>query len=214
MRGRAIGYEPEELAWIEARKDMPREDLHAMFCAYWQRDDVSVDAIKGLCTRKGWLTGRTGCFKKGNVSHNKGKPMPAHVKERASRTMFKKGNRPHTYRGPGHERIDSKDGYVIMIVDEVNPWSGSSTRPVQKHRYLWEQRNGPVPAGHVLKCRDGDKTNTDPENWESVPQAIMPRLNARWNGVKYDDAPAELKPTVMAIARLEYAARQAKARRK
>ncbi|MHC2297885.1 hypothetical protein [Rhizobium mongolense] len=37
----------------------------------------------------------------------------------------------------GHERVDSKDGYIVTIVDEENPWTGAKTRPVHKHRWLW-----------------------------------------------------------------------------
>ncbi|UFF43090.1 HNH endonuclease [Pseudosulfitobacter pseudonitzschiae] len=93
-----------------------------------------------------------------------------------------------------------------MIVAETNPWTGAKTRPVHKHRWLWEQQNGPVPKGMVLKCLDGDKTNTDPSNWEPIPQALLPRLNGRF-GRGYDAAPAEIKPTLLATAKLEHAVR-------
>lgn len=134
--------------------------------------------------------------------------MPAHVQAKCMATTFKHGQKPPNRRGAGHERIDSKDGYVVMIVEELNPWNGHSTRPVHKHRYLWEQANGPVPEGHVLKCLDGDKTNCDPSNWEAVPQTILPRLNACRRGVAYDQAAPELRPAIMAAAKLDHAARQ------
>lgn len=127
-------------------------------------------------------------------------------------TAFKPGQLPHNHRVPGHERINRKDGYVILIVEEANPWTGADTRPVHKHRYLWEQQHGPVPEGHVPKCLDGDKTNTDPANWEAVPQTLLPPLNGRWTGLKYDDMPAQLKPAVMAVAKLYHAARQTRKR--
>ena len=210
MKGRPIDWQPEELAWIEARKEWPRAEAHAMFCARFMRSDVSIRAYNSLCKRKGWLTGRTGCFEKGHATHNKGQPMPEHVKSKVKATMFKPGRRPHTWRGAGHERIDSKDGYVYMIVAETNPWTGAATRPVQKHRYLWEQANGPVPPGHALKCLDGDRTNTNPSNWTPVPKAMLPRLAAAKRGIAYDSAPDELKPVIMTTARLEHAAREAR----
>lgn len=43
---------------------------------------------------------------------------------------FKPSQLPHNYRGPGHERVNSKDGCVIMIVAEKNPWMGANTRPL------------------------------------------------------------------------------------
>lgn len=212
MKGHWITWLPEELAWIEARKDWPRADLHRAFCAYWRRDDVSKAALVALCKRKRWLTGRTGGFEKGHDrSPNKGKPLPPEVRAKLAATMFKKGDRPKSWRGAGHEAIDKDDGYVWMIVDETNPHTGAATRRVHKHRWLWEKANGPVPAGHALKCLDGNKLNTDPSNWEPVPRSMMPRLAGK-HCVPYDTAPAELKPTLMAIAKLEDAARQARKR--
>lgn len=207
MKGRAIVYEPEELAWIEAHKELPRAAAYTLFCARFMRQDVSLSNFKALCKRNGWLTGRTGQFVPGQVSHNKGKPMPDHVRAKVMATTFKPGSRPHTWRGPGHESIDPKDGYVWIIVAETNPHTGADTRRVMKHRYLWEQENGPIPAGHALKCLDGERTNTDPSNWEAVPRAMLPRLNGRF-GRNYDSAPADLKPAIMATAKLEHRARE------
>lgn len=212
MKGRAIGWLPEERAWIEARQDWPRRDLHAAFCAFWLRRDVRLGAFKSFCKREGLVTGRSGCFAPGAVPPNKGKPMAPEVKAKCAATMFGQGNLPHNTRGPGHERICKTDGYVILIVAETNPHTGAATRPVQKHRWLWEQANGPVPEGMRLKCLDGDKTNTDPANWEALPMALGPRLNGRF-GRGYDAAEPEVKPLIMAIAKLEHAARSARAGR-
>ena len=207
MKRRPITWLSEELAWIEARKDWPRRDLHAAFCAFWMRDDVTLGAFKSYCKREGLTTGRTGCFAPGQVPMNKGKPMSAGVRAKCAATMFGKGNLPHNTQGPGHERICSKDGYVILIVAETNPWSGAATRPVHKHRWLWEQANGPVPEGQVLKCLDGDKLNCDPANWRPIPQAMLPALNGR-HRTKYDSAEPEVKPMIMAIAKLQHAVRE------
>jgi hypothetical protein len=70
------------------------------------------------------------------------------------------------------------------------------------HRIEWEKLNGPVPEGMVLKCK-GDPLNTDPSNWELIPRGLLPRLNGRF-GRGYDEAPADLKPTIMAVAKLEH----------
>lgn len=203
MKGRIIRYSDAELLWIFERRTQPRRQLHAEFCQQFQRTDIAFDNFKALCTRKGWRTGRTGRFPKGQTPANKGKKMPFNAKRAA--TQFKRGHLPHNTRGAGHERIDNKDGYVVMIIDEVNPWTGAATRPVHKHRWLWEQQHGPLPDGMVLKCLDGDKTNTDPSNWEAIPRAMLPRLNGRF-GRDYDAAPAELKPTILATAKLQHRA--------
>lgn len=203
MKSRKIEYFADEIAWIEAHKEMPRRELHAMFVARFERDDVSLDNFKALCKRRGWLTGRTGQFVPGQVSHNKGRK--GFCTPGSEKGWFRKGNRPHTWRGAGHETVDPKDGYVWMIVDEVNPYTGAPTRRVMKHRWLWEQANGPVPEGHALKCLDGDRMNTDPANWVVVPRGLLSRLNGK-PGRNYDAAEAEVKPAIMAVARLEHLA--------
>ncbi len=214
MKGRSIIYSSAEMAWLEANRLLPISEYAAAFAVRFGRD-VSATNLHALRKRKGWKTGRTGHFAKGEAPHNKGVPCPPGVGGRhpnARRNQFRKGDLPHTFRGAGHERIDDKDGYVVMIVAETNPWTGAATRPVLKHRYLWEQVNGPLPDGHCLKCLDGDKTNTDPENWEAIPRALLPRLNGGRGKtlVAYDEAPSELKPTILACARLHHRAKAAR----
>lgn len=210
MKGSPITYYPDELAWIEANATMPRKEMHQMFIARFSRPEISLINLNSLCKRKGWMTGRTGRIEPGTTPLNKGKKMPDHVREKCLKTAFRKGNLPHNAKGHGHERIDSKDGYVVMIVDEVNPWSGAATRPVHKHRYLWEKVHGPIPKGHTLKCLNGDKTNCDPSNWIAVPRGVLTRLNSRWARMKLHEAPDELKPTVLATARVKQAIYEAK----
>ncbi len=208
MKGRAIPYSQTELDFIKDRAKMPRRELHELFISHFRRHDVSLEAIKRLCMRKGWLTGRTGCFVKGSVPANKGKKMPYNAN--SARTQFQKGHTPHNTKYVGHERI-SRDGYVEISVCETNPHTGYGRRYVLKHRWLWEKENGLVPEGHVLKCLDGNRLNTDPSNWKCIPQAVNARLNGIY-GRDYDPAPAELKPVIMAVTELEYHAKQQKKR--
>lgn len=207
MRRQPINYSEYEEVWIKVRSHLPRRELHRQFCETFDREEVSQANLTALCKRRGWLTGRTGRFEAGSEPANKGKKMPFNPNSAATR--FKKGQRPHTWRGAGHESIDPKDGYVWMIVAETNPYTGAPTRRVHKHKWLWEKAHGPVPEGHALKCLDGDKTNCAPPNWEAVPRALLPRLNGRF-GRGYDQAPEELRPTIMAVAKLEHAARQSR----
>jgi len=207
MKGSGIPYSASELAWIEARKETPRRTLHADFIRAFNRPEISFDNFKALCTRKGWKTGRTGLFHKGQTAINKGRPMPYHPNSAATR--FKSGRLPHNHHGPGHERICKKDGYVILIVDQVNPWSGAATRPVHKHRYLWEQTNGPLPKGMALKCLDGDKTNCEPKNWQAVTRGALARLNGRWSK-PLDEYEVETRPTIIAIAELQQTAKESR----
>lgn len=207
MKGRAIKYSDAELVFIEALQALPRRDLHAEFCKYSGRNDVSIDNIKRLCNRKGWNTGRTGQFPKGNVSHNKGKK--GQCAPGSEKGWFKKGGRTgranDLYKPIGTERL-SKDGYLERKIHDGMPLQ-SRWRAV--HLVEWEKKHGPLPKGMCLKCLDGDKTNTNPSNWEAIPRALLPRLNGRF-GRGYDQAEPEVKATILAIVKLEHQAREAK----
>jgi len=204
MRGSIIPYTEAELAWIKGHRDLPRRQTHAEFVVRFNRSDVSLINFNSLCKRNGWLTGRTGRYQPGIPPHNKGLRMAYNANSAATR--FKPGQTPANYRGPGHESID-KDGYVWIVTDATNPHTGAATNRVMKHRWLWEQAHGPIPKGHVLKCLDGDKSNCAPANWALIDRALLPRLNGRF-GRNYDTAPADLKPVIMATAKLEHKARE------
>lgn len=217
MKGHPIPYSAEEMAWLEANRAMVISDYHRAFCGTFGRSDASLVNLHSLRKRKGWSTGRTGCFVKGETPHNKGKPCAPGTGGRhpnARKTQFRKGQEPHNTHYLGHERV-SIDGYVEISVAETNPHTGYGRRYVLKHRHLWEQANGPLPEGFCLKCL-GDRLNTDPSNWEAVPRALLPRLaggNRYSRKLAFDDAHANLKPTILAAAKLEHGARVARKRR-
>jgi len=205
MRGHWVRYTARQLAFIKRHRKLPHRELHAAFVKRFKRRDVSLDNIKSLCWRKGWKTGRNGRFEKGFIPYNKARKMPYNAN--SARTQFKKGQQPRNTKWAGHERL-SKEGYVEISVEQTNPHTGFERRYVLKHRHLWEQKHGPVPEGMVLKCK-GDRLNTDPSNWELIPRAMLPRLNGRF-GREYDRAPDEIKPTIMAVAKLEHRLNEAR----
>lgn len=209
MKGRPIVYSADELAWIEANSTRVRKEMAADFSARFNRPDVTLTHLHSLCKRKSWFTGRTGCFAKGDEPHNKGKPFNPKGSEKG---RFKKGHLPHNTHYLGHERI-SQDGYVEVSIAETNPHTGYERRYVLKHRHEWEKAHGPIPAGHALKCLSDDKTNCDPSNWEAVPRAILPLLNGgRFKTMPaYDKVQPELKPVVLATAKLRHRAKQRRA---
>jgi len=213
MKGHPIKYTKAQLRWLKAKRKMSIAEYHRAFCKRFRRKDVSAVNLHSLRKRKRWRTGRTGQFTKGFIPANKGQKCPPGTGGRhpnARRTQFRKGGLPHNTHYLGHERV-SKDGYVEVSVAETNPHTGYERRYVLKHRWDWEQLHGPIPKGMALKCK-GDKLNTDPSNWELIPRALLPRLNGRF-GRGYDQAPQELKPTIMAVAKVEQQLHEATARK-
>lgn len=209
MKRRVIPYSAAEMEWLEQNRLMVISDYHASFVARFGRQDVTQINLHSLRKRKGWRTGRTGQFVKGQEAFNKGQRCPEGKGGRhpnAMATQFKAGQEPHNTKHVGHERT-TKYGYIEISVESPNPYTGYSRRYVMKHRWLWEQANGPIPAGYALKCLDGDRLNTDPSNWECLPRGVLARLNAgRFRStLPYDEASAELKPVVMATAQLKHA---------
>lgn len=205
MKGRGIPYSKAELAWIKARKTEPRRALHAAFLQTFGRIDVSLTNFKALCKRKGWMTGRSGQFFAGQISHNKGqKGVCAAGSEKG---WFKPGIRQGVatklYKPVGTERV-THEGYRERKINDDLP---RQRRWRMVHLINWEAKHGAVPAGHRLKCLNGDRSDTDADNWQAIPKALSPRLNGRF-GRGYDQAPPELKPTIMATAQLEHAVRE------
>ena len=201
MKGRWIIYSDEEMAWLEANRLLPIADYASAFCATFNRSDVTAQQLHGLRKRKGWKTGRTGCFEKGAVSWNKGKPMPAHPN--SALHHFRPGERSgvavRLYKPIGSERV-SKDGYRERKINDDMPLQ-ARWRAV--HLIEWEAANGPLPKGMCLKCLDGEKGNTNPSNWALIERALLPRLAGRWS-TPFDEAAQELKPAILATAKLQH----------
>jgi hypothetical protein len=100
-------------------------------------------------------------FSKGQTAYNKGKKwsdfMPEESQERSRKTQFKKSNIPQNWKPLGWER-KTLDGYIeIKVRDEFGEKRVKNFE--LKHRLLWEQINGPIPEGMMVKFLDGNKEN-------------------------------------------------------
>lgn len=127
-------------------------------------------------------------FKKGQVPPNKGLRRPGWAPGRMRDTQFKKGEMrgqaQRNWKPIGTERI-SKDGYLERKVhdadysdlppDEAN--RKRQRRWVAVHRIVWEAANGPVPKGHKLTFRNGDKRDIRLDNLECVSDAEWMKRN-------------------------------------
>lgn len=169
-----------------------------------KKDEAYLNSPTAGHLQSGDERGRVSRFQKGQAPPNKGLRRPGWHRGRMKETQFKKGAltgcAAKVVKPIGAERM-SKDGYLERKINNDLPFQ-ARWRGV--HRIRWEEVNGPQPKGYALKSKDGNKLNTDPSNWELVPRALLPRLNNQY-GRNYDGAPVEVKPSIMAVAKLEHA---------
>ena len=144
-------------------------------------------------------------FKKGQKAWNKGMKGLDLAGENGRKTQFKKGHRPQNYRPIGSERIDSKDGYTVIKVQDEGAWN---ERWRHKHVVLWEKENGPVPKGYVIIFADRDKRNFNMENLLLVSRAQLALMNK--NDLFQNDADLTKLGIVMADIHLKIGDRKRK----
>jgi hypothetical protein len=200
MLGRHTKYSDAEVAWLRENATMMITDYHRAFCERFDRTDVTACALSGFRKKQKWPTGRDGRFNKGVAPWSKGRKIGNNPG--SARTQFKRGSRSGVaakiYKPIGSERVHYS-GYLQRKIHDGLPMQ---SRWKLVHCIEWEKLNGPVPKGMALKCK-GERLDTNPSNWELVPRGLLPRLNGK-SGRGYDQAPDELKPTIMAVAKLEH----------
>jgi len=112
-------------------------------------------------------------------------------------TQFKPGHRggraAEVYQPIGAERL-SKEGYLQRKINDDMPfknrWKGV-------HILVWEEENGPVPDGHIVTFKDGNKLNIAIENLELITQAENMLRNT------IHQYPKELKEVMRLAAKLK-----------
>jgi len=198
-KGKLKSWTIEQAAWVKsAYRDMRHDDMAEPFFAKFGIEK-STSQFRSLIHNNGWLSGRDARFSKGNVPFNKGTKGLM----KANSGTFQRGNVPHNERPMGYERL-SKDGYVEVKVPGINKHTGYDGHFVLKHKYIWEQEYGALPEGMAVTFIDGDRTNICIENLELIGRAELLQLNR--HGIK--DLPAELLPSMRAVARLQVAVHQ------
>lgn len=98
-------------------------------------------------------SGRTGRYEPGTKPHNTGTKGVM----KANSGSFRKGNKPQTWVPVGTIAETSRDRYYKLKIAEPNKW-------VMLHRHIWEQHNGPIPTGHIVTFKDGNRHNCDISN--------------------------------------------------
>lgn len=214
-------YSKTELAFLKKNASKPRADLLAAFVKKFGREDVTKWNLQDLMRRRGWYGfGKTApIFNELELNFlQQHKELPRRelltlVREKFNKPTLKyeslkevcKRKRILSGRAcppklPVGSRSVAHNGCVrIKINDKVGVGERNSNYKYE-HRLRWEELYGPIPKGHKLKCITADRTNTTPSNWACVPNGVMPRLAKRG----FAAAPAELKPTILAVSKLEH----------
>lgn len=189
-----IRWTPELIDFL--RDNYRRLSLAELTAAFNARFGTVIPETKIRATLRNHRigSGRTGRFSPGESPWNLGKTgyMGANA------TSFAPGNMPHNKRRLWSERV-TVDGYVEISVPERNPHTGAATRFRLKHVWLWEGEHGKVPPGHALVFVDGDKTNVDLANLMLVTRSELLSMNLHG----YREMPEEIKPSVVALAKIE-----------
>lgn len=136
-------------------------------------------ASPAACRMRRDTIGASTRFKPGQIPWNKG--VRGLIYPGAVATQFKPGHRGvralARYQPIGTERV-TVDGYLERKINDDMPLQ-KRWRAV--HIVLWEQVNGPLPAGHALVFRDRNKRNIGLENLELVTRAELMRRNSCHN---------------------------------
>lgn len=147
-----------------------------------ERFGRTVGAIKNACVNFGLKRppsyyrqpGAAGRFASGMKPWNSGMPYDAGGRSRDTR--FRAGQRvgrsAELWKPIGHERM--ADGYLQRKVTDT----GYTPRDyVSVHRLIWEEAHGPIPAGHALVFRNGDRLDIRLDNLELITRAELMRRN-------------------------------------
>lgn len=141
--------------------------------------EITLVQVKGYLGNHHLRCGINGCFEKGHVPANKGKPMPPEIREKAAATMFRKGHTPYNTAEIGE--IRDIGGYLYVKVDN-QPKVRKLVNWRKLHYQVWEEANGPVPEGCIITFVDGDPHNVELSNLMCISQsdhAVMNHVKLR-----------------------------------
>jgi hypothetical protein len=179
-------YTAAEIDWLRENRFQPSALMTEQFNALFGTN-ISSNALKQACLRRGIYSGIDGQFVKCNIPWNLGlKGVNG-----TSSTTWRKGNIPPNHRPVGSERIN-KDGYIEIKVKEPRTWTA-------KQRYIWEQHHGPLPKSSVVLFADQDNRNFDIENLAMLTRSELAKLNK----IGYKKQHDEIKPSLIALVKLE-----------
>lgn len=159
VRSKPFKYTKEHKKFISDNyKGISSKELTEMFNERFD-ETITVKRLQSYKSTHKLNSGYNTQFKKGEPSPLKGKTWDDFLtKEQqivSSRTLFKKGFVPSNRLPIGSESFNG--GYCVVKIAQPDVWK-------EKHRLVWEEANGKMPADHRITFLDGDKTNCKLEN--------------------------------------------------
>lgn len=148
-----------------------------------------LDSPAACRLRRGDNVGAGTRFRKGEAPFNKGlKRGRGWAPGRMSETQFKPGMRTgiaaRNWRPVG-TILPDPEGYLRIKVREAQPGEpygfGNPRVWPFLHRHLWEQANGPIPAGHALVFKNKNRQDVRLDNLEMLSRADLMRRNTVHN---------------------------------
>lgn len=110
--------------------------------------------------RRGGSVGAASRFAPGGEPWNKGLKGSTGTHPNSRATQFKPGRRAeqaHNYKPIGSHRINADGALERKVSDD--PSLAPARRWVGVHRLVWQEANGPIPAGHLVHFKRGMATN-------------------------------------------------------
>lgn len=149
------------------------------------KSQAYLDSPHASRLRRGDQVGKRTQFQKGQTPFNKGLRRPGYATGRMKETWFKPGERrgvaSQNWQPLGTIAVD-REGYQRIKVREARKGEatgfGNTKAWPLLNRYLWTQAHGPIPPGHAVVFRDGNKANCTLDNLELVSQAELMRRNS------------------------------------
>lgn len=170
---------PQEVCdFMEANQKGSLQEMVDKLRAEFGRE-YTVQQIKAYYANHGLRTGNTGQFQKGHVPWTKGKKwsdyMSPEAQEHSRRSAYEHAHIPDNLLPVGTIR-KTRDGYLIIKVNERGTqWE----RWQMLNRVIWEEKNGPVPKGHVLIFKDGNRENCSLDNLLLATMAESQMMNRK-----------------------------------
>lgn len=179
-------YSEEENEWlIDNRPIYTIKALTKEFNKMFNKNRT-VNAIGMQCERLGVYSNLSLKHRKGYKAWNSGiskEERRTHFTEETwNNSVFQPGIAVNKKYHVGDEVIKfngkRNKPYIYIKISE-NPTTPTYKQWVAKHRYIWEQANGPIPKGYSIMFLDGDYTNCDLDNLICVPNGYLAAMNSR-----------------------------------